>query len=211
VRGKQVSRQSVLNYCKREELKPFHVIAKPYKSQLNIEDRLFFANWLSDKSAEDFLHLAPSDEFFVYAVRKPNHQNDRIWAKNIEDIESDERFREIVKNPVCIGIFVLFTARKLMFVIKEDGQSWDGNYFRETVLRENVIPFLKEPENVLDTRKVIFLHDKAPCMRAIATQQLLNESGIDFWGNDFWPGNSPDLNPAEHIGSIIKDEVEAKC
>jgi hypothetical protein len=33
--------------------------------------------------------------------------------------------------------------------------------------------------------EVIFLHDKAPCMRAIATQQLLNESGIDFWGNDF--------------------------
>jgi hypothetical protein len=47
-------------------------------------------------------------------------------------------------------------------------------------------------------------------MRAIATQQLLNESGIDFWGNDFWPGNSSDLNPAEHIGSIIKDEVGAK-
>ncbi len=107
---------------------------------------------MSDKSAEDFLHLAPSDEFFVYAVRKPNHQNDRIRAKNIEDIESDERFREIVKYSVCIGIFVLFTARKLMFVIKEDGQSWDGNYIRETVLRENVIPFLKEPENVLDTR-----------------------------------------------------------
>ncbi|CAF1280784.1 unnamed protein product [Adineta ricciae] len=30
------------------------------------------------------------------------------------------------------------------------------------------------------------------------------------WGNDIWPGNSPDLNAAEHIGSIIKDEVEQK-
>ncbi len=199
-----------MNYRKRDELKPFHVISKPFKSQLNIEDRLFFANWLSDWSSEDFLHLAPSDEFFVYSVRKPNHQNDRIWAKSIEDINEDQRYRELIKNPVCIGIFVLFTVKKLMFIIKENGQSWDGNYFRNTILRENVILFLSDAQNVLDSRKVIFLHDKTPCMRAIATQQLPDESGLNLWGNDFWAGNSPDLNPAEHIGSIIKDEVETR-
>ncbi|CAF2058602.1 unnamed protein product [Rotaria magnacalcarata] len=33
---------------------------------------------------------------------------------------------------------------------------------------------------------------------------------LSFWGNDIWPGNSPDLNVAECIGSIIKDEVETK-
>jgi hypothetical protein len=79
---------------------------------------------------------------------------------------------------------------------------WDGNYFRNTILRENVIPFLSDAQNVLDSRKGILL--------AIATQQFLIESGLNFWGNDFWAGNSPDLNPAEHIGSIIKDEVESR-
>ncbi len=47
-------------------------------------------------------------------------------------------------------------------------------------------------------------------MRAKATQQLLRENGIDFWGNDVWPGYSPDLNAAEHIGSIIKDKVKGR-
>jgi hypothetical protein len=47
-------------------------------------------------------------------------------------------------------------------------------------------------------------------MRAKATQQLLPENGIDFWGNEVWPCNSPDLNAAEHIGSIIRDEIEVK-
>ena len=47
-------------------------------------------------------------------------------------------------------------------------------------------------------------------MRAKASQHLLKENGVDFWGNDIWPENSPDLNAAEHIGAIIKDEVEAK-
>jgi hypothetical protein len=53
-RGKQISSRSVLNYRKCDELKPFHVISKPFKSQINIDDRLFFANWLSDWSSEDF-------------------------------------------------------------------------------------------------------------------------------------------------------------
>ncbi len=29
--------------------------------------------------------------------------------------------------------------------------------------------------------------------------------------NDIWCGNSRDLNVAEHIGTIIKSEVEKKC
>ncbi|CAF5131685.1 unnamed protein product, partial [Rotaria sp. Silwood1] len=26
--------------------------------------------------------------------------------------------------------------------------------------------------------------------------------------NSIWPGNSPDMNPAENVGAIIKDKVE---
>ncbi len=33
---------------------------------------------------------------------------------------------------------------------------------------------------------------------------------LNLGGNDIWSGNSPDLNVAEHIGTIIKDEVEKK-
>jgi hypothetical protein len=77
-------------------------------------------------------------------------------------------------------------------------------------LTEHVFPFLKNEENVIDPDEVIFIHDKAPCMRAYPTQHLLQDNDIKFWGNDIWPGNSPDLNAAEHIGTIIKDEVEKK-
>jgi len=209
-RGKRVGHQTVGRYRQREGLKPFHVIAKPLKTQTHIDDRLWLCDFLSDWTEEDFLHLAPSDEFFVYAIRKPNLQNDRVWAKDVDDVAEDERYREIVRNPTCIGIFVLFTAKKLMWIMKEKGESWDGGYFREKILVDRVIPFLNDPDNVLAVGEAVFVHDKAPCMRANATQQLLKDNNIDFWGNDVWPGNSPDLNPAEHIGAIIKDEVEAK-
>jgi transposase len=207
-RGKRVSKETVRLYRLREGLKPFKVVARPLKTWRHIEDRLWLCDWLSNWTEGDFLHLAPSDEFYVYAIRKPNFQNDRIWAKDVSDIAEDERYREVVSNPTCIGIFVMFTAKKLLWCLKEKGESWDGSYFREKILLEKVVPFLGDPENVLVVGEAVFVHDKAPCMRANATQQLLKAQHIEFWGNDVWPGNSPDLNPAEHIGAIIKNEVE---
>ena len=150
---------------------------------------------------EDFLHLVPSDEFYVWTVRRPNYQNDRIWTKSVEDIEDDGNYREMVKNQACIDIFIIFTREKLHWVIKDKGESWTGQYFRDIILMQHVFPFLTNEENVIDLDNAIFVHDKAPCMR---------DNNIEFWGNDIWPGNSPYLNAAEHIGSIIKDEVEQK-
>ncbi|CAF4651315.1 unnamed protein product [Rotaria sp. Silwood1] len=96
------------------------------------------------------------------------------------------------------------------WVIKDKGESWTGQYFRDIILMQHVFPFLTDEENVIDLDNVIFVHDKAPCMRANMTQHLIRDNKIEFWGNDIWPGNSPDLNAAEHIGSIMKDEVEQK-
>jgi len=171
---------------------------------------LWFCDWLRDWTQEDFLHLAPSDEFYVWTIRRPNYQNDRVWARSIEDIEDDERYREMVKNQLCIGIFIIFTTKKLHWVMKEKGESWTGQYFRDVILMQHVFPFLKDEENVIDPDQVIFVHDKAPCMHATMTQHLLKENDITFWRNDTWLDNSPDLNVAEHVGTIIKDEVERK-
>ena len=197
-------------HCKRyrQGLKPFHVIAKPLKTNTHIEHRKWLADFVADWAHEYFLHMASSNEFYNYVIRKPNHQNDRIYAKNIEDISEDERYREMVQTTRCIEIFVMFTAKKLLWVMKENGQSWNGKYFCKTILHQHVTPFLRNPDNVLDTNKVIFLHDKAPCMKANATQHLLEGEGVNFWDNSIWPRNSPEMNPVENIGAIIKDKAE---
>ncbi|CAF3222748.1 unnamed protein product [Rotaria sp. Silwood2] len=93
-----VTRRTINNYRHREGLKPFHVIPNPLKSETHIPNRLWLWNWLKDWTEEDFLHFAPSDEFFVWVVRRPNYQNDRIWAKSVGDIEEDKRYREMIKN-----------------------------------------------------------------------------------------------------------------
>lgn len=210
IRGKNIDKHLVGQYRIRMGLKAFHVLPKPMKNAVTIENRLWFCNFLSKWDEDDFLHLCPSDEFFIYTIRRPNKQNDRIWALNLDEIEDVERYQDVCKYPCCIGIFLAFTAKRLLWVIKEEGQTWTGAYFREHVLENNVFPFLRDRNNVLDCKEVCFLHDSAPCFRANETQEFMKSSGIDFFDRTEWPGNSPDLNAAEHIGSVLKDKVESK-
>ena len=179
------------------------------KSTTNIENRVWFCDYLRQWDENDFIHLAPADEFFVWTIRRPNYQNDRVWSLSLEDIETNERYQDICAAPNCIGIFLCFTAIKMIWVIKDNGASWDGAYYRQHILTEKVIPFLSSPENVLDSAEVVYLHDSAPCHKANATQQLLKASGIDFFDRTEWPGSSPDLNVAENVGSILMDKVES--
>jgi transposase len=207
--GEVVSRSTIQRYRVKQGLKAFHVISKPMKSATNIEDRLCFCDYFRHWSESDFMHLAPSDEFFVWTVRRPNYQNDRIWSLSSEDIPDNERYQELPTKPSCIGIFICFTAVKLIWVIKDDGASWDGAYYRQSILVENVIPFLTDSRNVLEPWEVVYLHDSAPCHKANATQALLKDCEIDFFDRTQWPGNSPDLNVAEDFGSILMDKVES--
>ncbi|CAF1292515.1 unnamed protein product [Didymodactylos carnosus] len=96
-----------------------------------------------------------------------------------------------------------------MWVIIDNGASWDGTYYRHRILTEEVIPFLSNSRNVVDPAEVVYLHDNAPCHKANGTQQLLKNSGINFFDRTEWPGSSPDLNVLENVGSILMDKVES--
>ena len=208
IRGKTKHRSSVYRFLQAQGAKPFHQTNAPKLSEKNISDRLWFCDYLSDWNSEDFLFLAPSDEFFIYESRKTNFQNDRVWALNINDIPKELKIREIGRSTRCIGVFLCFTVKRMMWVVKEHGQSWDGVYFRQNILIDRVIPFLQNTNNVIDVQETTFLHDRAPCMSALATQALLRANQVDFFNNSEWPGSSPDLNACENLGSILKNRVE---
>jgi hypothetical protein len=101
------------------------------KTERHREDRLWFCEYLKEWSEKDFFYLVPSDKFFIWTIRKPNSQNDRIWALSGESIEPEEHYRGTVSRAQCIGLFLCFSEKKMMWVIKEKGESWDGAYFRQ--------------------------------------------------------------------------------
>jgi hypothetical protein len=61
-RGKRVSHMTIYNERYRQGLKPFHVIAKPLKTNTHIEDRKWLAKFVDDWTEEDFMNMAPSNE-----------------------------------------------------------------------------------------------------------------------------------------------------
>jgi hypothetical protein len=62
-------------------------------------------------------------------------------------------------------------------------------------------------ENVIDMNEVIFVHDKAPCLKANMTQQLIQDNNINCWGDNICPGNLLDLDIIEHIEVLMSHTV----
>ena len=173
--GQRVSHVTAHHECYRQGLKLFHVIENSLKTNIYIEDCKWLAYFVVDWTEKNFLHVVTSDEFYIYVTRKSNHQNNRIFAKNIEHISIDERYREIAHDTKCIDVFIMFIARKLLNALKKYGRSRKRVYFRGIIPQQHVIPFLRSPANVLHANGAIFLHHKALCIKTNPTQHLLED------------------------------------
>jgi hypothetical protein len=98
----------------------------------------------------------------------------------------------------------------MTFVIKDKGQSWNSRYFSDIIV-PHIANFVENDENLPNPDLATFVHDCAPGWTAHITQEAMIKTNIDFiHAHDYgrWPGNSPDLNPAENLGSILMKQVD---
>jgi hypothetical protein len=74
-----------------------------------------------------YRHRAGLKSFHIIPkpLKSESHISDRLWMRDWlkEWTEEDKCYCEIVKDQACIGIFVMFTCKRLLRIIKDNVQS----------------------------------------------------------------------------------------
>ena len=204
--GNPVSKSTVHLYLRRSlGVRPYKPRRIPLLTKKQVKDRI---NWCKKRrhwSIDDWRKVIFSDESSFELFHPKNRQNDRVWARNKENVPMSSSVKFPQKIMVWGGMsFQALT--ELHFVPPK--QSVTAAYYIEEILENTLVPALNRTRNtgtILQRKMMrnmsaaIFCQDGAPPHRAKRTQEWLERNVSSFWRKEEWPGNSPDLNPIENL------------
>lgn len=211
--GTPVSHMTIWRLWRSRGLRPWKRRREPYSSAEVELARVAFLEYNWQWALRNWRMLVPSDEFYLHAVRRPNGQNDIVWSRTREEVEEMLRAPQIAYHAV-VGVFLCFTSKRMAWHIKDDGESWSGDTFREIIIPKVVRPLLEQKADIEGhVTSSCLLHDNAPGWRANATQAMLRDERFDSFpssGEGRYPPYSPFFNPCEMLGAYIQNQVEAR-
>lgn len=149
-----------------------------------------------------------SDEkmFTVEAIL--NRQNDRLYARDAQDLPEGSRshFRRIKPAGVMVWAAVASDGSKSPLVFIPEGVKVNSAVYIE-MLKTNVLPWVSEHFG----NDYVFTQDGAPSHTSNVTQQWCKDHFSGFWDKNCWPPSSPDINPMDFaIWSILESDVSSK-
>jgi len=147
-----------------------------------------------------------SDESLFPLSGYVNRQNKRLRARDRVSL-GNRRIVERAKFPKALMVWAAASKMgKLDLLILPVGARISGEVYRN-MIRDHIV---SELERVCGNRRYIFQQDGAPAHRAGETQMLCRVLMSDFLPEEFWPPNSPELNPLDYsIWGFMKDRVYA--
>ena len=204
--GYPMSHATVHEHLKKSmQVQPFKPRRVPMLTRNQVRNRI---EWCKERrlwSISDWKRVIFSDESSFEIFHPRNKQNDRVWAKNIEDVPTTPS----VKFPSKVMVWGAMSYRalsELHFVPEKT--TVNTHYYVDEILEKSLLQSLNRTRNSGSTLKMkfmpdmseaIFQQDGAPAHRAKTAQKWLQDNVNSFWSKDQWPGNSPDLNPIENV------------
>ncbi|CAK9808590.1 Transposable element Tcb1 transposase [Anthophora quadrimaculata] len=146
-----------------------------------------------------------SDEKIFTVDAKVNRRNDRWLAHNLEDVPVVGK----TKFPASVHV---------LSVVSSEGDVMPPHFFQkgERITKEVYLEVLKRVikpwmETTASGRPYLFQQDGAPAHTSHLVQNWLSDNVDMFWSKDFWPPNSPDLNPLDYYVWGVIERQTNKC
>lgn len=204
--GHKMSHTTVHKYLRQSlSAQPFKPTRTPKLTPSQIKKRMEWCKEKKNWTIADWRRVIFSDESPFELFHPPNVQNDRIWARNKDEVEPVPS----VKFPTKIMVWGAMSFRALTELhIVPEKMTVTAQYYVSEILEKSLLPALRrtretgtilEKKILPDRSECIFMQDGAPSHTATKTQEWLKSHVASFWTKAQWPGNSPDLNPIENL------------
>lgn len=177
-------------------------LRKPYISELN---RRFRLKWSRERrlwTTNDWKKVIWSDE-----SRFTLFQNDgkiHVWRLPKEKYDVNCLAPTVKHGGGGIMMWGCFSWYGLGPLVRIDGRINSERYIEE-ILGYHLIPFLEEFEE--ENGEYLFQQDNATIHTSRQTQNFIEENAITLLP---WPGQSPDLNPIEHLWDELERNIRSR-
>jgi transposase len=124
--------------------------------------------------------------------------NRYLSSQKSEEVPENIRFKFQTKHPqsvMCFGL-VASDGKKMDPFFWPAGTKINADAYIE-VLQNHVKPWIDA--NYGPDENWVFMQDGAPCHTARKTYKWMDTNNIKYWPKEYWPPNSPDLNPLDFI------------